>query len=98
MGVVTKSDDGGPSAADYGYIPSKHILPHDTQETEEAEPLLYKFPDNDGRPHMTQPKSKIYLEDPSNIKSEVEYDPKTGNYNVKQKVGDRDYRPETYMN
>lgn len=101
FGVVTKTDlSSSNDVEDLDYRPSKYVLPPDTPEVEEEEPsdLLYQFKDNDGKPPMLDPKSKLYLEDPSNIKTDVEYDPKTGNYNVKQKIGDQDYRPETYMN
>ncbi len=100
FGVVTKTDlSSSKDAEDFSYTPSKHVLPPDTPEVDNEEPdLHFKFKDNDGKPPMLDPKSKLYLENPSNIKTDVEYDPKTGNYNVKQKIGDQDYRPETYMN
>lgn len=34
----------------------------------------------------------MFLNDPSNIKPEVEYDPETGEYTVKQRMGSLDYR------
>ena len=94
LGVVTKSND---SAFDdtFTYHPNL-ILPPDTPETED--PLPYEFKDNKGKPPQYDPKSKLYLENPGNIKTETVYNPKTGNYDVKQKIGDMDYRPETYMN
>jgi cell surface protein SprA len=99
LGVVTKTRSSGSYTlpADPEYIPSRHTLPPDTPEVEEVD-LPYKFKDNDGRPPMLDPKSKLYLDEPSNVKTDVQYDPKTGNYDIKQKVGDKDYRPETYMN
>lgn len=96
FGMVTKSDLEQPD--DLSFAPDKHVFPPDSPDVEEEEPLLYKFKDNNGNPPMLDPKSKLYLEDPENIKTEVEYDPKTGNYIVKQKVGEQNYRPETYMN
>ena len=101
MGVVTKTDLKQPSAnEELDYSRSKFVFPPDTPDTEDNEPvdLHYKFKDNDGKPPMLDPKSKLYLENPSNVQSKVEYDPKTGDYNIKQTVGDREYRPETYMN
>ena len=42
--------------------------------------------------------SKMDLGDPSNIKSEVKYNPATGKYEVSQKMGDRiNYKPPTYL-
>lgn len=37
------------------------------------------------------------LNDPANVKTEIEYDPKTGEYNLSQKAGDLDFRRPTYM-
>ena len=79
FGVVTKTDLSSSRDVEHlEYRPSKYVLPPDTPEVEEEEPadLLYKFKDNDGKPPMLEPKSKLYLEDPSNIKTDVEYDPK----------------------
>jgi cell surface protein SprA len=97
-GVVT-----GPNASKndsdlaYSFSRKSLELPPDTPEVEENEPPRYDFKDNDGRPPMLDPKSKLYLDNPSNIKTDVQYDPKSGNYEVQQKLGDRDYRPDTYM-
>jgi len=71
----------------------KNIAVIDTPDTD----LQYNFNDNYGKPPQFDPKSKLYLENPSNVKTETEYNPKTGQYDVKQKIGDMDYRPETYM-
>lgn len=68
-------------------------LPIDTPEVE----LPYNFSDNNGSQPQFDDKSKLYLENPSNIKTNVEYDPKTGNYDVTQKMGSLDYRPDTYI-
>ncbi|WP_317899480.1 T9SS outer membrane translocon Sov/SprA [Aurantibacillus circumpalustris] len=97
FGVVTKTDSK--QTGDFSYLPSKRVLPIDTPDVDDPDSeLLYKFKNNNGTPPMLDPKSKLYLEDPQNIKKEVEYDPKSGNYIVKQKIGDQNYRPETYMN
>lgn len=102
FGVVTKEETSQAGEDSHPeYYPSKYILRADTPDVEEPDEdtdLQYKFKDHSGHTPMTDPKSKMYLEDPENIKTNVEYDPKTGNYIVKQKVGDQDYRPETYMN
>lgn len=98
MGVITKSNQKQDS--DASFVPNKNknfILPNDTPDTEDPD-LQYEFPDNNGKPPQFDPKSKLYLEKPSNIKTETQYDPKTGTYEVKQKMGELDYRPETYMN
>lgn len=99
MTVVTKSDRIHPALADAGYKPLRsNVMPTDTPEVEEEPDLQYKFKDNNGRQPMVEPKSKLYLDNPENVKTDVQYNPKTGNYDIKQKVGSMDYRPETYMN
>jgi hypothetical protein len=77
---------------------SRFTLPPDTPEVKEPVVLPYDFKDNQGAPPQYDPNSKLYLENPSNIKTNVDYDPKTGNYDVSQKIGDLDYRPDTYLN
>src|SRR5205814_879777 len=91
-GVVTNE----PSADQEFDFRPELVLPPDTPETEETD-LIYKFDDNKGKPAILNPKSKLYLEEPSNVSTNVEYDPQSGNYNVKQKMGDRPYRPDTYL-
>jgi cell surface protein SprA len=61
------------------------------------EDLPYKFNDNNGSQPIYDDKSGLYLENPSNIKTETNYNPQTGNYDVTQKMGDLNYRPETYV-
>jgi len=98
FGVITKKDEKR-SEDDLSYTRSKLVMPPDSPLVDEEEPdMQFKFKDNNGNPPMYDPKSKLYLDNPENVKTEVEYDPKTGNYIVKQKIGDQNYRPETYMN
>ena len=59
--------------------------------------LPYKFNDNNGGQPNFDDKSGLYLSNPSNIKTETNYNPQTGNYDITQKIGDIDYRPETYV-
>jgi cell surface protein SprA len=60
--------------------------------------LKYPYEDKSVSDPLTEPNSGgLKLNDPSNVKTTVEYDPATGNYNVIQKMGDRDYRPPTYL-
>ncbi len=96
MGLVTKPSNDLPSVKSSDVYNSRLVLPPDSPETEKPE-LIYDFPDNDGKRPLVTPKSKLYLENPENIKTTVDYDPKSGNYNVKQNVGNLEYRPETYM-
>jgi len=78
---------------------TENVLPVDSP-TDPVDPddLPFKFKDNSGKPPQYDPKSKLYLEPPSNIKTEIEYDQKNGTYDVSQKAGDKiDYRPDTWM-
>jgi cell surface protein SprA len=71
----------------------KVILPLDTPPPD----LPYPFPDNTGEAPLYYPDKGLMLESPSNIKTEVDYDPTLNQYNVTQKMGELDYRPPTYM-
>jgi cell surface protein SprA len=98
VGVVNKSNkkDSYFNDSDFKRFPSP-VMPTDTPEVEEAPDLPYNFKDNNGKAPLSEPKSNLYLNNPENIKTDVEYNPKTGNYDIKQKIGSLDYRPETYM-
>jgi cell surface protein SprA len=71
-------------------------LPPDTPVVTKDD-LPYKFNDNNGGQPNFDDKSGLYLANPSNITTETNYNPETGNYDVTQKIGDMDYRPETYV-
>jgi cell surface protein SprA len=98
MGVINKTDTHQPEGFEEAFARQQKteelVLPTDTPQTD----LPYEFKDNNGKPPQYDPKSKLYLENPNNIKTTTEYNPKTGSYDVKQKIGEMDYRPETYMN
>lgn len=74
----------------------ENILPPDSPGVTKDD-LHYKFNDNNGGQPIYEDKSGLYLSNPSNIKTETVYNPQTGNYDVTQKIGDMDYRPETYV-
>ena len=61
------------------------ILPYNFQDQSTGDPLNYP---NGGN---------LMLNNPSNINTNVDYDPTTGNYNVHQTMGGMDYRPPTYL-
>lgn len=64
-------------------------LATDTTKADTAQiDLKYPFNDQGNMPYDATPSSGLYLDNPSNIKSEVEYDPGSGNYHFKQTVGD----------
>jgi cell surface protein SprA len=67
------------------------VLPLDTPRKDS---LAYPFKDNGYELPVYNQKSPLFLKTPGNIKSDVEYDIKTGQYVYKQKLGDKNYRPE----
>lgn len=67
-------------------------------DTPKPTDLKYPYKDNSVGDGVTNPNSGgLKLKDPSNVKTNVDYDPSTGNYNVTQKIGDMNYRPPTYI-
>lgn len=71
--------------------------PADSLQTDTVGTLMYPFKDK-GEFDYTPDKSQlgIFLETPSNIKTEAVYDPQTGQYVITEKVGDMNYRlPKT---
>ncbi|MCF8351603.1 MAG: cell surface protein SprA, partial [Bacteroidales bacterium] len=74
------------------YPPPDTIEP-DTNEIE----LIYPFQDDPGIPFQQPDTNALFLKTPSNIETVVEYDPVTGQYIFKKKIGDFYYRDPTYM-
>lgn len=67
-------------------------------ETEEDSPKVkLPFPIQDYRDYTDRKKSPIDLKDPSNINTNIEYNPSTGQYEVVQKIGNQYYRYPTSM-
>ncbi len=54
--------------------------------------LIYPFRDQPNNPDETQPQSPLFLNNPSNITEEVEYDPEKDEYILRQRIGRLDYR------
>lgn len=93
MGVVLTTNANRNAFKPTFEKPALISLPPDTPEVK----LPYNFKDNNGSQAIYDDKNGLYLSTPSNIKTEVTYDPKTGNYDVTQKMGDLKYRPDTYV-
>lgn len=93
MGVVFNSNANRNVFKPVYDIPAPKPLAVDTPEVK----LPYSFKDNNGTQPIFDDKSNLYLNNPSNIKTDITYDPKTGNYDVTQKMGDLKYRPDTYI-
>jgi len=60
--------------------------------------LKYPFTDQSAdSPPLYNPDGGLRLSNPSNIKTDVQYNPKTGKYDIYQKMGSIDYRIPTEM-
>jgi cell surface protein SprA len=68
--------------------------PADTSKKEKP-----RFPgtDNNYDPTDIDPPQNLQLKDPANLKTDIEYDFKTGNYEFEQKMGGVNYRNPSYM-
>ena len=93
MGVVLNSNANRNLFKPTYEKPAPIVLPPDTPQIK----LPYNFKDNNGTQPVFDDKSGLYLNNPSNIKTDISYDPKTGNYDVTQKMGELKYRPDTYI-
>ena len=71
--------------------------PKDTVKIDTTGVLPYKFKDEPAFAYPNKRDSaKLFLKKPSNIKTDIEYDPVTGEYNFVEKVGDMNVRlPKT---
>lgn len=72
-------------------------LPLDTPQTTN-DSLHYPFYDSYADPISSQqPNSPLYLNNPSNITTTVEYDPENNQYNVNEMIGSEFYRNPSYL-
>lgn len=84
---------------DYRLFPPAHFLQQDdTIRVDTTIDLKYPFEDYELYPAtgITDPKG-LFLKKPSNIRSEIEYDPETDRYIFREKIGDLDIRPPSYL-
>jgi cell surface protein SprA len=60
--------------------------------------LPYPYTDQSAQDPLNYPNSGgLMLNNPSNVNTDVQYDPVSGQYIINQKMGGMDYRPPTYM-
>jgi len=78
---------------DYKFIKDKYIHPPDTNPPE----LHYPFIDNNGNPYDNQQNGGLYLNNPSNVSTGVEYNPETNEYILRNTIGNLNYRQPHYM-
>jgi cell surface protein SprA len=82
-----------PSQGGFGVL----FTPVDSTETDTGKiKLLFPFDDRSNEGY-NQKGSPLYMDDPSNVTKEFQYDPETGEYKYYQKIGDRDYRNPNTM-
>ncbi len=62
-----------------------------------AQDTNLRFPIRDSYDALDQDNRKIYGAQPTNVKTEMEYNPQTGNYEYKQTMGSLNYRPPSYL-
>ncbi|NQT78316.1 MAG: cell surface protein SprA [Bacteroidetes bacterium] len=75
-------------------------LPPDTIPEEDSIPpvsLIYNFQDNGELLFVPADTHGLFLGNPSNLQTEIEYDPETNQYLFQNKIGDLNYRNPTYM-
>ena len=97
----TLSGMGGENRiSDNRYKVNKFLFPPDSTisgDTTNKISLPYK-PEEELFPYTgNENTNPMFLKQTSNVKSDVEYDPESGQYILKHKMGDLDYRPPTYM-
>jgi cell surface protein SprA len=69
-----------------------------SQQSDTTGKAILKLKDVSGIPWESNQKSPLFLNNPSNIKSSVLYDPEKNEYVIYQKVGSFDYRTPVHMN
>ncbi|MCB0820121.1 MAG: cell surface protein SprA, partial [Bacteroidetes bacterium] len=74
------------------YLPG----PGDTTDTDTSDVLPFPFSDEDIDPLDPNPNG-LFLNDPSNVETSIELNPKTNEYDVVQKIGDQYYRYPSYL-
>lgn len=72
------------------------LNPPDSTDTDTTQNVQLRYPftgDNDFIYLGNQNRSNLFLNDPSNLQQNIEFDPKTKQYIITNKMGDLDYRP-----
>ena len=82
------------TASVYQSLPDTYVRPEfNVQPPDTGMP--FPFPDETGNPK--QGNHPLYLNNPSNVKQEVVYDPVSNSYIIRNKIGDIDYRYPSSM-
>lgn len=72
--------------------------PEDTIKKDTSKTLIYPIPQtNEYENPDNNNNSNLYLNDPSNVQNNIEYDPETNEYKFSKRVGNIDYGTPSYM-
>ena len=90
---------GSSASMNEGNIFSAEIFfpPDSTNNNDTTINLIYPFNDDNGNPFYPSDTNSLFLRNPSNVGSIIEYDPATNKYIFKKKIGDFDFRDPTSM-
>lgn len=87
-----------PSGDVYIYHPAQTVRDSPPEESPDTNELPYPFTDQSGEMNpLYVPDGGLMLSNPSNIKTDVEYNTENGQYDITQKIGNMDYREPTEM-
>ena len=81
-------------------MPSEHYtMPFAPDTGKGKDTLKYPFPDNISDPYSNPnyPNSPLYMGDPTNINTTVEYNPDQNQYDINSMIGSEFYRNPSYM-
>ncbi len=76
---------------------AQNVNTPDTTQSKDTTHLIYPFNDFTGNPYLDQNNSPLFLNNPSNVKQEIIYNPKTNSYEFVNKIGNFTYRAPTTM-
>jgi len=68
-----------------------------TKPIKEQDTLKFPIHDRRGDPFSNPDKNPFNLKDPANLKDSIQYDPKTNQYYIVEKIGNKYYRKPTYL-
>ncbi|MBI9033263.1 MAG: cell surface protein SprA [Bacteroidales bacterium] len=85
--------------ADFESFISGQVFPPDSLVGGDTSDVIlpFPFPDEGQYERLNQNESPLFLKRPSNIRTEIEYDPKTNSYIYTDKIGNLDYRNPVSM-
>ncbi|MEA2043093.1 MAG: cell surface protein SprA, partial [Bacteroidota bacterium] len=88
LAVIVFSSAGMP----FKSFPSTPELGFGVNDSIDDDSLKFPFPDYQNRPDINRLNSPLFLNQPSNIQSEISYDPRTGKFIFTDKIGSFNYR------